>query len=186
MRRIADETRYTSLMGKFRRLGIYAKVFTRNNAELASGFAHGLSDAAGGIGEVEPDFDAAEVRAFSANGRGDAGAKMARRPNITRKLRMDFAKLCDFVHRGLKDFFLGVEAGAHGPFVEQMEQRAGFVQANGFGVGENVKSDFERHAAIEKLIFSQPRIMHGAVVCFFGAWIRSEKHGRDVVGLARV
>ena len=79
MRRIAHETRYTSLMGKFRRLGIYPKVFTRNNAKLASGFARGLSDAAGGIGEVEPDFDAAEVRALRANGCGDACAKMASR-----------------------------------------------------------------------------------------------------------
>ena len=35
---------------------------------------------------------------------------------------MDFAELGEFVHRGLIDFFLGVEAGAHGPFVDEMEE----------------------------------------------------------------
>ena len=32
------------------------------------------SDAAGGVGEVEPDFYATEVGAFGADGRGDVGA----------------------------------------------------------------------------------------------------------------
>jgi len=62
---------------------------------------------------------------------------------------MNFAELRYFVERGAVDFFLGVEAGAHGPFVEKMEERTGFDQANGFGVGENVKSNFGRDAAIE-------------------------------------
>src|SRR6266566_2713105 len=76
-------------------------------------------DAAGDVGEVEPDFDAAEVGALGADGRSDACAEMG-----------------DFVHGGLVDFFLGVEAGAHGPFVEKMEERTGFVEADGLGVGE--------------------------------------------------
>ncbi len=38
---------------------------------------YGESDAALDIGEVEPDFYAAEVRAFGANGCGNAGTEMA-------------------------------------------------------------------------------------------------------------
>src|SRR5215472_5168791 len=67
-----------------------------------------------------------------------------------------------------------------------MEKRAGFVKADGFCVWENVQSDFEGNAAVEKLIFGGPGVVHSAVVSFLGARIRGEKHGRDVVGLARV
>ena len=41
---------------------------------------------------------------------------------------------CEFVHGGLVDLFLSVEAGAHGPFVEKVEERTGLDEANGFGV----------------------------------------------------
>src|SRR5947208_10516709 len=66
---------------------------------------------------------------------------MAGRADVAREFRMDFAELGDFVHGSLKDFFLRIEASAHGPFVEQVEERAGFVEADGFGVGKNVKSE---------------------------------------------
>ena len=108
-----------------------------------------VSNAAGGVGEVEPDFYAAEVGAFGADGGGDAGAEMAGWADVAGELRMDFAELGDFVHGGGVDFFLGVEAGAHGPFVEEMEERAGFDEANGFGIGKKVESDFGRDAAVE-------------------------------------
>src|SRR6266436_9423956 len=94
------------------------------------------SDAAGDVGEVEPDFDAAEVGAFGADGRGDAGADVAGRADVASEFVVDFVELSDFIHGGLVDFFLGVEAGAHGPFVDEMQERAGFVEADGFGVGK--------------------------------------------------
>src|ERR1700747_2448928 len=134
-------------------MGIRPKVFALDHAELPGGSPRRLSDTAGGVGEVEPDLDAAEVRAFGADGRGDSSAKMAGRADVAREFGMDFTKLRDFGHRGLKNFFLGVEAGAHGPFVKQMEERAGFVEADGLGVGENVERDFERDAAVEELVF---------------------------------
>ena len=81
---------------------------------------------------------------------------------------MDLAELGDFVHAGGVDFFLGVEAGAHGPFVEEMEEGAGFDEADGFGVGEEIESDFERDAAIEEVVFGGPGVVHGALVEF--AW----------------
>ncbi len=99
---------------------------------------------------------------------------------------MNFAELGYFVERGAVDFFLGVEAGAHGPFVEKMKEGAGFDQADGFRVGQNVESDFGRNAPIEKLIFCGPGFGHGAVVEVAGARIIFEKHGRDVVRLSRV
>src|SRR5260370_5567254 len=107
-------------------------------SRLGRGCGGGVLDAAGDVGEVEPDFDAAEVGAFGADGSGDAGANVAWGADVASEFGMDFAELGEFVHGGLVDFFLGVEAGAHGPFVNEMEERAGFVEADGFGVGEEV------------------------------------------------
>ena len=143
-------------------------------------------DAAGGVGEVEPDLYAAEVGAFGADGGGDVGAEMARRADKFGELGMDFAELGDFVHAGGVDFFLGVEAGAHGPFVEEMEQGAGFDEADGFGVREEIEGGFEWDAAIEELVFGGRGVVHGAVVEFFGARILREESGSDVVGVASV
>ena len=144
------------------------------------------SDAAGGVGEVEPDFYAAEVGAFGANGSGDVGAEVAGGADVFGELGVDLAELGDFVHAGGVDFFLGVEAGAHGPFVEEMEEGAGLDEANGFGVGEKVESDFGLDARIEELIFGGPGVLHGAIVEFFGAGVLREESGSDVVGLAGV
>ena len=80
------------------------------------------SDAALDVGEVQPDFYTAEVRAFGADGSGDACAEVARWTDKFGELGMDFAELRDFIERGLIDFLLGVEAGAHGPFMEEMEE----------------------------------------------------------------
>ncbi len=91
--------------------------------------------------------------AFGADGRGDAGANVAGRADVAGESGMDFAELGELVHGGLVDFFLGVEAGAHGPFVNEMEERAGFVEADGFGVREEIKGDFGRDAAVEKFVF---------------------------------
>src|ERR1700756_5660821 len=87
------------------------------------------------VGKVPPYFYAAEVGAFGANGSADAGSEVAGRAYVFGQLRMNLAELGDFVERGLVDFFLGVEAGAHGPFVKEMEEGAGFYEANGFCVG---------------------------------------------------
>src|SRR5207249_8489321 len=97
-----------------------------------------------------------------------------------------FAELGEFVHGGLIDFFLGVEASAHGPFVDEMEERAGFVEADGFGVRKKIEGDFGRDAAIKKLVFCGPGVVYGAVVDFLGAEIGFEEHGRDVVGFASI
>ena len=138
------------------------------------------------VGEIEPDFYAAEVRSFGADGRGDTGAEVAGWADVFGELRMDLAELSDFVERGLIDFFLSVEAGAHGPFVEEMEKGTGLDEANGFGVGEEIEGDFGRNSTVEEFVFCGPGFVHGAVVHFFGAGIVGEKHGSDVVGLARV
>ena len=50
-----------------------------------------------------------------------------------------------------------------------MEERAGFDEANRFGVGQKIERDFARDAAIEKFVFCRPGVLHGAVVEFFGA-----------------
>jgi len=144
------------------------------------------SDAAGGVGEVEPDFYAAEVRAFGADGGGDVGAEVAGGANVFGELGMDLAELGDLIHAGGVDFFLGVEAGAHGPFVEEVEEGAGLDETDGFGVGEEIESDFWLDACIDEFIFGGPGVLHAAVVEFLGARILREESGSDVVGLARV
>src|SRR5258708_6604605 len=107
------------------------------------------SNAAGDVGEIEPDFDAAEVGGFGADGGGDTGTDVAGGADVSSEFGVDFAELGEFVHGGLVDFFLGVEAGAHGPFVEEMEERAGFVEADGLGVGEEIERDLRGDAASE-------------------------------------
>ena len=92
--------------------------------------------------------------AFGADGGGDIGAEVAGGADVFGELGMDFAELGDFVHGGGVDFFLGVEAGAHGPFVEEMEERAGLDEANGFGVGEEIESDFGLDAASMSLFLA--------------------------------
>ncbi len=67
-----------------------------------------------------------------------------------------------------------------------MEKRAGFVEADGLGVGEEIEGDFRGDAAIEKFIFCGPGVVHGTVVDFFGARVGGEEHGSDVVRLVGV
>ena len=99
---------------------------------------------------------------------------------------MDAAEFCDFVHGGGVDFFLRVETGTHGPFMEEVEKGAGFDEANGFSVREKVESDFGRDAAVEKDVFCGPSFVHSAFVDFVGARIFFEKLRRDEVGFTRV
>ena len=71
--------------------------------------------------KVQPDFDAAEMGTFGADGRGDSGAEMAGWADIATQLGMHFAELGNLVHGRIVDFLLRIEAGAHGPFVKEME-----------------------------------------------------------------
>src|SRR5260370_6498273 len=124
--------------------------------------------------------------AFGADGSGDAGAEKARRTDILRKLGMYLTQLRNFVHGGLVNLFLGVEAGAHGPFMEKMQERTAFDKPDGFGVGKEVERNFDWHAAVEKLILGGPGFLHCTVVDFFGARIVGNEHGQDVIWVARV
>src|ERR1700739_2372953 len=143
-------------------------------------------DSALDVRKVQPYFYAAEVGAFGANGSADAGSEVGGGTDVFGPMLMDLAELGDFVERGLVDLFLGVEAGAHGPFVKEMEEGAGFYEANGFCVGQKIEGDLLRNAAIEELIFGTPCLLDGAIVDFFGARIFFDKNWRDVVGFAGV
>src|SRR5258708_13981225 len=99
------------------------------------------SNAAGDVGEIEPDFDAAEVGAFGADGGGDTGTDVAGGADVSSGFGVDFGELGGFVHGGLVVFFLGVEAGAHGPFVAWMWGRAGSVEAVGLGVRGELENE---------------------------------------------
>ena len=109
---------------RFERIGTLA-IQTDNEVcarETGCGVERMPLNAAGDAGEVEPDLDAAKVRAFRANRRCDVGAKVTRRADVFCELRMDFAQLRNFVHGGGVHFFLRVETCAHGPFVQKMKK----------------------------------------------------------------
>src|SRR5450432_2573357 len=89
------------------------------------------SNPARSVGIIEPDFYAAEVRAFGADGGRDAGADVAGRADVAGEFGLDGAELVEFVHGGFVDFFLSVEASAQGPFMGRMGGRTGFAQADG-------------------------------------------------------
>src|SRR5579871_4181689 len=144
------------------------------------------SDAACNVGEVEPDLDAAEVRTFRTDGSRDASTYVAWRANEFCKLGMDTTEFGYFIHAGGVNFFLRVEAGTHGPFVEEMEERTGFDQANGFCVGKKVERNFGRDAAIKELIFGRPCFLHGAIVDFASSRILLQELGSNVVRFASV
>src|ERR1700723_4457910 len=122
------------------------------------------SDPSLNVGEVGPDFYAAEVGAFGADGGGDSSAEIAWRADVTREFGEHFADLLHFLDGGLVDFFLGVEAGAHGPFMEKVEERAGFDEANRFRIGQKIEGKPCWNAAIEKLVFRGPGFGHRAFV----------------------
>ena len=109
-----DEERAEALCGRIFRPG------HREELRKCAGRAEGMqreSDAANDVGEVQPNFCAAEMRTFGANGRCDAGADVARRANVFCESGMNAAEFSDFIHGSRVDFFLSIEAGAHGPLV---------------------------------------------------------------------
>jgi hypothetical protein len=115
-----------------------------------------------------------------------ASAEMAGWADVFGKFGMDATEFGDFVHGGGVDFFLRVETGAHGPFMEKMEERAGFDEANRLCVGEKIESDFRRNAAVEEFVLGGPSVVHGAFKHFAGAGILFEELRRDEVWCARV
>ena len=74
-----------------------------------------VSDAAGDVGEVEPDLDAAEVRAFGADGRSNTGAEIAGRadvPSVTPDRAGTAVLSAPGRRRALRPFPLTATAGA--------------------------------------------------------------------------
>jgi hypothetical protein len=57
-----------------------------------------VSDTTLDIREVKPDLDAAKVRAFSADGSGDAGTQVAWGANVAGEFRVNSADLSNFIH----------------------------------------------------------------------------------------
>src|SRR3974377_1275003 len=138
------------------------------------------------VGKIEPDFHTAEVRALGANGRGDSCAQMAWWADVSGKLGLYLSEVRNFIHRGVVDFLLRVEAGAHGPFVQKVEQRTGFDETNGFCVWKDIQGNFRGHAAIEKPILGRPGFLTRALGPGVRARILSEEPRGDVIGFARV
>jgi len=126
------------------------------------------------------------MRAFGANGRGHTYPNVAGRADVPRKLGLRGGELRDLFHGRLINFFLGVEASAHSPFVKEVEKRARLNEPDGFGVGKKIKREFGGNAATEEFVFGGPRVDHGAIVNSAGARVAGDQHGRDVVGRVRV
>ena len=80
--------------------------------------------------EFFPYFHPAEVRAFCTDRRGHPGSNVTRRTEIAPERRKHGANLLHFFHRSLVNLFLCVEASAHRPFMQEMQQRSGLDQAH--------------------------------------------------------
>ena len=113
-----------------------------------------ISDPPVDIRKIEPDFHAAEVRTFGADRCGNSRANVARRTDDSARNRESCADLSNFFQRCLINLFLGVEAGPHGPFMQQMQQRTSFDQANRLGIRQQIKREFRRDAAVESSFFA--------------------------------
>ena len=66
---------------------------------------------------------------------------------MAHQLRVHGAHLLDLVHRGLPDLALRVQAGAHRPLVQQVEQRARLLEAHRERVRQHVERELRRDAA---------------------------------------
>ena len=89
----------------------------------------------GDVGERFPDRDTAEAIAFGTFRRDDPVANGAGWADIFRQEWMHLHDLVHFFHRRMKNFFLGIQAGAQRPFVEQVHQRTRFNEPDVGGVG---------------------------------------------------
>ena len=67
------------------------------------------------------------------------------------------AHLLDLVHRRLPDLALRVQAGAHRPLVEQVEQRARLLEAHGERVRQHVERELRRDAERRAAARARPR-----------------------------
>src|ERR1700722_7373930 len=76
------------------------------------------------VWEIEPDFHAAEMRAFRADGSRNPRPQIAWRTDIPPERRQRPAHLLDLFNRSLINLFLRIETRAHGPFMQQVQQRA--------------------------------------------------------------
>jgi len=79
-------------------------------------------DAASDVGEIEPDFDAQKWEPSVQMGVAIPARRWQGGPTYLREFRVDARSSATFVHGGGVNFFLGIEAGAHGPFVEKVEE----------------------------------------------------------------
>ena len=86
-------------------------------------------------------------------------------PTYRASLRVDLrADLRDLVHRGEIDLFLGVEARAQRPLVQEGDERARLHHAQRLGVRQHVHRELERHAELEQPVLRVPCVPHRALV----------------------
>ena len=84
---------------------------------------------------------------------------------MVHQLRVHRAHLLDLVHRGVPDLALRVQAGAHRPLVEQVQQRAGFLEAHRERVGQQVERELrERRRVASSRSRASPRVASTASV----------------------
>src|SRR5579864_7261075 len=67
------------------------------------------------IGELLPHFDAAEMRSLGTDGCGDARPHITGRTDVAGQFGERRPHLRHFLHGGLINLLLRIEAGAHGP-----------------------------------------------------------------------
>jgi len=82
---------------------------------------NGELDAASDVGEIEPDFDAAEW-SLRCNGCAIPARRCRAEPTYFGEFRVDRGGVRRLRHGGGRKFLLGIEAGCACPFVEKVEE----------------------------------------------------------------
>ena len=90
--------------------------------------------------------------------------------------------LLQLLHRSGVDLLLSVEARAHGPFVEQVQQASGLDQTHRCRVRQHIDGKRGRDTHVEQLVPGLPGLLHGLVVEVLDLRVPAHQHGRNVVG----
>jgi signal transduction histidine kinase len=133
-------------------------------------------------GKALPHLDSAKMRSFGADRRCDGRSQIARGAEVAADGGIERAHLFDFLNRRRIDFLLRIEAGPHGPFVQQMQQRSRFHHANRRGVRQQVERQIGRDAAIDQLALRRPRFFHRLPIERESFRIAGNQARRDVIG----
>jgi hypothetical protein len=101
------------------------------------------------------------------------------------ELGVHAAQLLDLVHRRLPDLALGVETGAQGPLVQQVQQRTRLLETDRRRVGKHVQRQLWLHPKVEEPSTHVPLLLHDLLEQRVAVRIRADELGLHHVDAGR-